>query len=141
MQLVTLTSTVSLQSQRHLAYPVLMVFHSERRSTAAGPAIAVLAEAVTLLSYGVAPAARPPAGVLLSLSAAIGEYCAAVPCTVPSPAEVPGPPSLAPLRAAGVPTVTDEQFADSRGSLQDRRRRLAALVDGDGWSWDAVATG
>lgn len=121
VQLVSLSSTISLQSQRHLTYPVLRVFHSPRRTTAAGPAVAVLAEAVTLLSYGVAPSARPPAGLLLSLSSAIAQYCQAVPFDVAPPADAPAPPSLAPLRTARIPTVTDEQFADSLCSCQDHR--------------------
>jgi hypothetical protein len=141
VQLVSLTATISLQSQRHLAYPVLRVFHSPRRQTAAGPAVAVLAEAVTLLRYGVATSARPPSGVLLSLFSAIAEYCQAVPLDVPPPAEAPTPPSLAPLRTAGIPTVTDEQFADSLSSCQDHRRRVAAQVNSDGWAWSAVTTG
>jgi hypothetical protein len=116
-------------------------FHSPNRATAAGPAVAVLAEAVTLLSYGVAPSARPPVGLLLSLSSAIAEYCQAVPFDVPPPADAPALPSLAPLRTAGIPTVTDEQFADSLHSYQDHRRRLAALVHSDGWAWDAVTRG
>lgn len=139
LQFVALSSAVSTVAEQHLAYPMVRVFHSKRRATATSPAVAVLAEAVTLLQYGVAPQCRPPAGLLLSLGAAIEDYMRAVPADLPPPAEPPPGPELAALYAAGIPTLSNEQFTASLDDLRESRCRLSALVHSAGWSWHAVA--
>ena len=50
--------------------------------------------------------------------------------------QVPPPPSLRPLRSAGVPVVSDQTFAERLYDLDERRRSLAVLVGMDGWAWD-----
>lgn len=47
-------------------------------------------------------------------------------------------PSLAPLRAAGVPVVDEEEFRVQIANLAKRRGALAALLDAESWSWDTV---
>lgn len=44
-------------------------------------------------------------------------------------------PDLDRLRDAGVPTVSDDEFADALADLDERRRKLLGAVDADEWYW------
>lgn len=49
------------------------------------------------------------------------------------------PPELGPLRAAGIPVVTDESYAVHAADRERRRSLLAAFLHDDGWPSDAAA--
>ncbi|HYX43606.1 MAG TPA: hypothetical protein VE760_01095, partial [Acidimicrobiales bacterium] len=51
----------------------------------------------------------------------------------PGPHPLP-PPDLGALREAGVPTVDGEEFSAALKGEEERRRLLAGLLLGDGWS-------
>jgi len=138
LQFVSLSSIISTVAQQHQAYPVLRVFHSKQLQTATTPAVAALTEAVLLLEHGVAAGHRPPAGLLLSLSSAISDYQRVLPVALPVPDSPPPAPDLAPLRMVGIPTVSEEEFDAAVRAQDASRRRLAALVHGAGWPWNAI---
>ena len=45
-------------------------------------------------------------------------------------------PDLSALRAAGISTVSDDEFAAAVDDLSHRRRMLLGLVGNDGWNWE-----
>lgn len=125
--------------QRHLAYPVLHFFHDVAPEAAAGVTIARLDEALTLLRFGVTPEARPHALVVDSARTSVAAFLSTLSSAHIGPsAELPAPPSLAPLRRAGVPTVSDEDFTEACADLDQRRRLLRGFLEDDGWTWAAL---
>ena len=137
--LMTMAPDVSLLAQRNLAYPVLHYFHSGHSHTAAAPMIARLDEIVTLLRCGLREPDRPDPYVTRPLHEALTQFLdtlgSAFVDASPSP---PPPPTLGRMRAAGLPTVTDEEFAAALTEHEQRRRLLLALVHNDGWDWHDV---
>jgi hypothetical protein len=135
---VALTSMVQLSAQRHLTYPVLHYFHSSSERTAAAVSYVVLDEAITLLRWGVAPAARPDPAAVVPLGDAVGLFLETIRTTfVAELGEPLDPPDLGVLREAGIPVVDDGEFAAALGGQKDRRCLLAGLLRDDGWSQDA----
>lgn len=124
----------------NLAYPVLHFFHGADPDTALAPRVAAIDEAMTIIELGVAEHARPPDHTLLPLRETID----ALLHTVVGQAfarpgqEVPPAPALDSLRAAGIPTVPQEDFAAALPALDDRRRRLLSYVNDDSWGWEEV---
>jgi hypothetical protein len=125
--------------QGHLAYPVLHVIHSRTRETALAPSAAVLDEAITLFA-GVCPEQRPDKIAFYPLRQAIAEFLTTLSEAHLEPEEDPPlAPSLEPLRAAGITTVSDEEFRLALETLVERRRMLLGLVRQEGWRWEDVA--
>jgi hypothetical protein len=136
--LVALTQPMMGVGQGHLAYPVLHCVHSSTRETALAPSVAVLDEAITLFA-GVCPEQRPDKGAFYPVRQAIAEFLSTLAEAHLEPkGEPPPPPSLEPLRKAGIVTVKDEELALALESLVDRRRLLLGLVEEEGWCWDDV---
>jgi hypothetical protein len=137
--LVSLTMPLMEVGQGHLAYPVLHCVHSSTRETALAPSIAVLDEAITLFA-GVCPEQRPDKVTFYPLRQAIAEFLSTLREGHLEPEGKPAaPPSLEPLRAAGITTVNETEFQLALDSLVDRRRLLLGLVQQEGWCWDDVA--
>ena len=129
---------VSRTTQKYLSYPVLHFFHSPSRDTALEPGIAVLDEALLLLEHGVAEDVRPHPMQLRPLRCALDRFGAVVVSEFIGTAdEAPPPPSLEPLRRAGIPVVDEAVFADSVDTRQDQRRVLAGFIADARWPWDA----
>ena len=139
--LAALTPSLVQLAQSYAAYPVLPYFHSRHRSEAIGLRLATLDEALTLLSCAVnrdALGERPLTG---SVFYGLRRCVTTMLDTLETAAYrddpgVPPPPSLRPLRAAGIPVVSDQTFAERLRDLDERRRSLAVLVAMDGWAWD-----
>lgn len=136
--LVAMTQPMMQVGQGHLAYPVLHCIHSRTRETALAPSVAVLDEAMTLFA-SVCPEQRPDKGAFYPLRQAIAEFLSTLAEAHLEPTgEPPPPPSLDPLREAGIVTVKDEEFRLALESLVDRRRLLLGLVKEEGWLWEDV---
>lgn len=136
----TLLTSVTTLSQQHLTYPVLHHFHASDRRHALVLQLAALDEALALIRHAI-DGCEATRRQLESLHDAIGAFLAARPQPPEAAAGEPPPPSLAPLREAGVPLVAPERFAEALRRSADRRRRLRALVRSDGWRWDDVGAG
>lgn len=134
--LVTLAGQLGKVSEEHQAYPILHFYHASTGRKAPAVAIAVLDEALTLLAHGVAPDRRPPAVALRTARAAVGDYLQTLAAAYVTAADdVPPAPSLALLRSAGIPTVSDAEFQGSLASLEGRRRLLLGMVRAEAWPW------
>jgi hypothetical protein len=136
--LLTLTPMVQLAGERHLTYPALAWFHSAREHASSSISTVVLHDALFLLRHGVACDARPDPVAVEPLQAAVEVLLDTVAgsfVTADRP-ELPAP-DLAPLRAAGIPTVDDGTFAAALSDDSPRRRILATLLADDGWTAEA----
>lgn len=136
--LVALTLPMLEVGQSHLAYPVLHCVHSPTRETALAPSVAVLDEAITLFA-GVCAEQRPDKCAFYPLRQAVAEFLSTLAEAHLEPkGEPPPPPSLDPLREAGIITVKDEEFRLALKTLADRRRLLLGLVEEEAWRWEDV---
>ena len=135
----SLASLLTPYAERHLAYPALHYFHSEDPSRADAIAVAKLDEVLTILEHGIDLENPLDPLTFHSLRRSITTYLSNLQASYISPADqVPSPPSLAELRAAGVPVVSGEAFEKALEQFTRRRSLLLALVKHSGWSWDAV---
>lgn len=133
--LITLTAPLDLLTQRHLAYPVLHFFYSQDRRAGLPPAIALLDETLLLLEHGIEFPHGPNRMAYLPLRAVIAQFLATLEDGFIRPAELPLAPDLAPLRAAGIPTVDDAAFCQRVDGEHQHRCRLHGLVSTSGWDW------
>jgi hypothetical protein len=133
--LVALMPMLHLAGEHQLTYPAIAYFHSGRDEASSSLSIAVLDDAVALLRNGVAPEVRLDP----TLCDAMGRTTGAFLDTVGTESLAGGvdplpPPDLEPLRAAGIPTVSDASFHAAIAADAERRRRLAGLLAHDGWA-------
>ncbi|PPK92875.1 ion channel [Kineococcus xinjiangensis] len=139
--LVDLTGEVAAVAEQHLAYPVLHYFHTGKASSSPARAIAVLDEAVLLLSAGVAGEARPDDSATEPVRQVITRYIDTVSVTSAMVA-TPGPPptpSMSVLAAVGVPLVDPVVLEEVLRAEEERRTALHRLTLNDGWSWPRSA--
>lgn len=130
-QLNTLTSN-------HRAYPILHYFYSAQREQAPTTSIAVLDDALTLLRHGVPERDRPDEIVTTEPWISIQQYLDTLYDAYIEPADrTPPSPAITELRDERIPTVPDEEFADSLAELDERRRTLLGLVESDEREWSA----
>lgn len=123
--------------QRHLTYPVLHYFHSVDRGSAAAVQLTHLIRAVEVLRLGVAPDVRPDRLTLEALHRAMGWFLETLAEAFIRPHEDAVPAvSLSALRAAGIPTVSDVEYAAAVDTTERRRRLLAGFLIDDGWTID-----
>ncbi len=129
-----LTPMLALLAQRHLTYPALHYFHTTDRSSAAAPSLAALDEALTLLEHGCAPHCAPDRAVRAATRRAISALLSTLRAAYLEPAAAAPPaPALAALERAGLPTRPAPAYERALAELDERRRLLRALVEGDGW--------
>jgi hypothetical protein len=137
--LVSLTAMLALLGESHLTYPVLHYFHSSKRSSSAAPNVAALDEALTILECGLQRGCSLDLPSLGAARESISEFLNTLGPALIEPAKSDPPtPSLEGLKAMGVQVVDDELFRAALVPLAARRRMLLALVQNEGWTWEAV---
>lgn len=137
--LVSLTAMLALLGESHVTYPGLHFFHSTKRSSAAAPNVAALDEALTILECGLQRGCSLDLPALGAARESISEFLNTLGPAFIEPAKTDPPaPSLAGLKAMGVQVVEDELFHQALAGLKERRRMLLALVQNEGWTWEAV---
>jgi hypothetical protein len=73
-----------------------------------------------------------------TVGAGIGLFLGTIRSTIAGGQRAPlDPPSLDVLRRAGIPVVSDEEFAEALARERERRCLLAGLLYDDGWSEEA----
>jgi len=136
LQLMLMTSQLGTLTEQQLAYPVLHRYHGATYKEDSAPAIAILDDALTLLKYGVQEQYRPAPLVLKSARETVHTYLKTLASASIYPADhVPPSPDLEPLRKAGIPVVSDEEFARSLQELTHRRKLLLGLVEHNSFKW------
>ncbi|WP_343773366.1 two pore domain potassium channel family protein [Natronoarchaeum mannanilyticum] len=131
-----LASDIGRLAEQHKSYPILHYYHSEGGTDASTVAVAVFDDALTLLRFGVPEERRPNEALVKGARSSTSDYLQTLDEAFIEPVDrTPRPPDLDRLRAAGVPTMSDEEFADALDDVDERRRRLLALVEADAWYW------
>ncbi|MBD0334022.1 MAG: two pore domain potassium channel family protein [Cyanobacteria bacterium Co-bin13] len=141
--LINLAPMMSQLGESHLTYPILYYFHSIDRTRSMPLSIAALDEALTLLQYGVLAEHRPDSTALVTMRRANAAFLNTLRAVyLNSTQSEPPLPNLDLLRSHGIPTVSDEEYhrTAKRLGLGQRRKLLLALLNNDGWSWDAIAS-
>lgn len=134
-----LVSEINLLTERHQTYPVLHYFHPRQRDSAPAPMVAVLDEALTLLTRAVTPEHRPARAVHETLRRALTRYLTTLRIAYISPVDrTPPPPRLEPLAEAGIPLVDEAEWRRRLDEIEELRRLLFGLVVSDGWRWEDV---
>ena len=140
--LANVAPMVEAHGRRHEAYPALHFFQSAERRTAAPVMLAVLDEALLLLTDGVAPPARLAPAETDPLREVLGAYLDTLGESFVESAEVAPPtPDLGAVADAGVPVVEAAAFVQSAAEAWDRRCRLLGLVRDSGRGWSSVTEG
>ncbi len=136
---VSLVPMLALLGESHLSYPILHYIHSTKRSASLAAGVASLDEALTILECGLQRGCSLDLPSLGAVREAITEFLDTLkPALITASQTDPPPPSLKILNDMGVPVVDDDLFSQSLAPLANRRRLLHALVQNEGWTWDAV---
>ena len=136
LPLSALAAEASSLADQHKTYPILHYYHSQTPEHASALAVAALDEGLTLIRYGVADQSLYNGAVVENTRSSLDSYLRTLNKAFIEPADrPPPPPSLAPLREAGIPTVDDEQFGQALSSLDEHRRSLLGVVRADAWQW------
>ncbi len=139
LPLHAMSGQLSRLAEQHKAYPILHYYRSAGEADAMAVAVAVLDEALTLLCFAIPEERRPNPAVTHSIRATIFSYLETLQDVYIQIAERhPPPPELSMLRAAGIPTLPDEQFAQALDTLEARRRKLLGALEADAWPWPPV---
>lgn len=132
----TLTEQLTMLASNHKAYPLLHYFHTPEASKAPTRSVAVLDETLLILRFGIPEQDRPGTALLTNGRASVDTYLDVLGTGFIEPADrTPPPPDLGAIRAAGVPTLSDDAFEAAVAELEPRRRLLLGLVEADAGQW------
>ncbi len=137
-QLTDLSSQLSRLTEQYLSYPVLQYYHAASPTKSPVKAVAVLDEALLMMTAGVVPEQRPDPAALKTARSSVSTFLqdtleAAAIDAAPEP---PPPPRLGGLRQQGIRTVDDDAFDRAVADQAQRRRTMLGLVRGDGFDWE-----
>ena len=136
LPLNTLTAELNTLTANHKAYPILHYFYSPQAKHAPAVSIVVLDELLTALHFGTPEQHHPDDLIVGNARSSVENYLETLHSAFVDPADQPPPAlELHSLRKAGIPTVSDEEFADSLETENDRRRQLLGLVESDFREW------
>jgi hypothetical protein len=136
LQLMSMSSQLGTLTEQQLAYPILHRYHGATPQEDSAPAVAILDDALTILNYGLQEPYRPAPAILKSARSTVRTYLKTLASASIYPADrIPPAPDLALLRQAGIPVVSDEEFARSLDDLTHRRRLLLGLVERNSFKW------
>ncbi|MGG6293321.1 potassium channel family protein [Leptolyngbya sp. AN02str] len=136
LQLALIASQLGKLTEQQIAYPILQYYHGASVQKGSAPAIAILDEALTILTYGIQKPYRPSPASLISTRAAVQNYLKTVKSAgIQAVDLLPPAPDLALLRRAGIPVVSNEEFMQALPSLDDRRRLLLGFVQQSCFHW------
>lgn len=136
LPLNSLSSELAVLTEQYLSYPVLQYYHGARPAKSPAVGLVVLDQVLTILRYGIPEEYRPNVAILHSAREGVQSYLDTLQSAFISAADhVPPAPDLKKLREAGIPTVDDNEFAESLEELEDRRKKLLGLLLNDGWNW------
>lgn len=134
-----LVGRLTQQAQQHQVYPVLSNFHPPDPDQALAVRLAALEEALLLLRHAAPSDVRPRRGEM----EAVRDAATALLATLPGSDRLtdgapPPPPDPGVLRAFGLTPCPEADWRRAVAAEDDRRKRLRALVETEGWSWRDV---
>lgn len=132
--LAQIAEKMLLHAERHLAYPIIHFFHQPERRASLALSVAALDDALRLVAHGLPVDAGPnPVNLRLARTAVdtLLEHA-----SQGAAATAPPLPKLEPLREAGLP-LREASIEEAFSRAEQRRRRLADYVQGQGHRWEA----
>ena len=136
LPLNTLTAELNTLTSNHKAYPILHYFYSPEAKHAPSVSLVVLDELLTALYFGTPDEHWPDDLIVRNARSSVQSYLETLHSAFINPANRPPPAlELHSLQEAGIPTVSDEEFADSLDSIEKRRRQLLGLIESDLRKW------
>ncbi len=135
--LLSLSTEVDQHAHKHLAYPILQYFHSADENQSPSRALLLFADSIFLISYGTQPQVGPPPSIIKLINASIDNYTQLASAQAMLPDEED--PSLADslrletLEKLDLPTVDQAEFDLALKGYAQRRSKLVALCEQDGW--------
>lgn len=137
----TLSPMIHLHAQRHLEYPIIHYFHSNRAEESLAIGIAVLDEAFTLIAHAATVETRPHPSEITHARRAIGSLLNMLKSRYPHLAcENPPSPDVAKLAEAGIPLANPDELEKAIADLSPRRKQLRSFVEDAGWEWRDVTS-
>ncbi|WP_162937876.1 two pore domain potassium channel family protein [Indioceanicola profundi] len=138
--LSSLASPIMEIGQQHLAYPILHYYYAARREESLALQMVVLDQALMLMEVAVAPEARLPKAIMAPAVAGARSFLDSLERVhIKAAAEAPPLPSLEPLRSAGIPVVSDQEFQEAMERKSRRRKLSQALLENSGWAWQELS--
>lgn len=132
----TLSSQLSVLTAQHKAYPVLHFYYSESKDKDLPTALAIFDEALTIIHLSSPEEVKPNKLLLMDARSSVEKYLDTLTGAFISPAEhVPPMDDLDKLTEAGIPTVSREAFHKGLKDLDERRKKLLGLIEGNGHDW------
>lgn len=136
MQIVSLTEQLQLVTEQHHAYPMLHFYHEALTKQSVSHNLAVFSEVLLLFRHGVAREVRPAPAALFCAQRAVEEFLSTLHSAFVEPSSNPTPtPTLVQLEDAGIPVVSDGEFAVAVVERDQRRRLLRGFLDSERRDW------
>ena len=134
--LIPLVAQLNEMAEQHLTYPIIYYYRTKERHVAHWPAVATLDDALLIVDELVDERVRPPTLAVTPARAAVTAYVVTLPeFKLGGPVPEPPPPALHELRDVGIPLRAGAAIDAAVRANADRRRRLAAVLDHQGWTW------
>lgn len=136
LQIVSITEQLQLVTEQHHAYPMLHYYHEANEKQSVPYNLAVFSEVLLLLAHGVARQVRPAPAALVGAQRTVEEFLDTVRRAFVEPSNQGTPaPSLGKLSAAGIPTVSIEEFSSHVEQRRTRRQLLRGFLDSERRDW------
>jgi hypothetical protein len=132
--LSSLSGTLTVLSQQHRAYPLLHAYRPRAAELGTAPAVAVLLDAVLVLSSSADPGDRLPPGLRRSVLSAVRQYVAYAPRAGGDRA--PAAPALDPAEIGRLGLQVDPvQLAVQTADCAELRNELSQRIAADTYHW------
>jgi len=135
--LLSLSTEVDRHAHKHLAYPILQYFHSADSHQSPSKALLMFADSIFLISNGAGEEVRPPRSYIKLINASIDNYTQLATAQAMLPDHVDSVESdelrLETLRKLNLPVVDEAEFDLALKDYAERRSKLKALCEQDGW--------
>lgn len=129
-------SQLSNLTAQHHAYPILHYYHSEKEDQSGSAAVAILDDTVSLLHCGVRSSGLTNRLILKEARSSIDSYVNALEAgSSHKTSEKPEAPSLAALRAQGIPVHSDEYFETALKPFDEHRQKILGILQMSARKW------
>ena len=142
--ILSIARQITLHAEKHVNYPILQYFHSDRWQKAPAPAVLVFSDAMFLVRHGLRGDDRPAESLIHLCERSITNYLAQSRLTDgvhtaagdhdPDTDTIPDALDPAQLRGLGLSTVPRADFEAAYRDYAQRREGLVELAHNDGWT-------
>ncbi|MCZ2810523.1 ion channel [Modestobacter sp. VKM Ac-2979] len=139
VSLSSLSSTLTTVGQQHRAYPLLHAYRPRSPELGTAPAVAVLLDAVLVLTAAADPADRPPPGVRRSVLSAVQQYVTHAPTA--GGGQAPPAPALDAAEAGRQGLAVDgARLAEQTADCAELRDELSRRITAASYDWPGTSS-